>query len=78
MMTDWDSEWPRLCAAEQDAFEAHMDAQAKLTAHRLHQPDPALRMPDLALEREAADAERVWRDAEAACDRFLTTYRRAA
>jgi hypothetical protein len=77
MTNDWDNEWPRLNAAEQDAFEAHMAAQAALTTRRAH-ADPEQREPDLALLREAAEAERTWRVAEAACDRFLTDYRRAA
>ena len=77
MTDDWDSEWPRLCAAEQNAFEAHMAAQEKLTACRLA-PDPQQREPDLALLRETAEAERAWKAAEAACDRFLVVYRKAA
>ena len=77
MTDDWDCEWPQLSAAEQEAFEAHMAAQERLIACRLH-ADPEQREPDLALLREAAEAERSWRVAEAACDRFLTAYRRAA
>jgi hypothetical protein len=77
-MTDnWDNEWPRLCAAEQDAFEAHMAAQQAITARR-HHPDPELREPDFLLLRDAAEADRAWRTAEAACDHFLTEYRKAA
>ena len=77
MSSDWDHEWPLLTAAEQEAFEAHMAAQEKLAARR-HHADPEQREPDLALLREAAEAERGWRVAEAALDRFLTAYRRAA
>ncbi|MEI9995863.1 MAG: hypothetical protein WDM91_14800 [Rhizomicrobium sp.] len=72
-MKDWDTEWPALCAAEQQAFEVHMAAQERLTRQRLHGPES-----DLALSREAAEAERAWKTAEAACDHFLTAWRRAA
>jgi hypothetical protein len=77
MIDDWDCEWPRLNAAEQEAFEAHMAAQQAVTIRR-HHPDPELRAPDFLLLRDAAEAERIWRAAEAACDRFLTAYRKAA
>ena len=77
MTNDWDNEWPRLNAAEQEAFEAHMAAQQAIIARR-HHPDPELREPDFLLLRDATEAERTWRIAEAECDRFLTDYRKAA